>query len=245
MILKNSLAVFSLFFLLACSSSDLKKNTGGFFIGSGVERYFLADIPNWVQFSSIGDCHHKESIRYLNYETLGNSYSLDYEQLVQFQYIINQEYAKGSGIEEKDQEKFFYASYEKIKGGTRSFRRPDFGKINLIWIDDYITAKLKLSKLQKLLESNKMQEGFPVFVSQCLSDKELYDFLTKETSLSQFSTTYIPREMFSLYTADFKMGANFSINFKPLFKPNQKLYFFSTRDYETKHFINYDVFKKY
>ena len=66
----------SLCFLLGCGSGELKRrNLDEYYVGSGVVRYFLADVPLWANFSSIANCHRKTPKRFFNMKSVRDSFS--------------------------------------------------------------------------------------------------------------------------------------------------------------------------
>ncbi len=241
--LKYILAATS-FILLSCSSPVEKRNINNIFIGSGVEKFFLADPPDWTQFSEIAGCQFKERIRYLNFENLNASYFLKYEELVQLQYLVNQEFRISGYYQTKEEEKVFYSSYEKVKGGTKAFIPPSFSRIHLIWIDDFINSNRSVEELKSFLRRDEVGMGFPVFVSLCLSEKELEGYVS-DNELGFVQGKTIPRDMFTLYSGNYKRESAFSLDFKKIFKSNSQIYFYSPRKYKTNNFLNYDYFKTF
>ncbi len=240
---KNILVVSSLL-LASCSQTTEKRDLETVYIGSGVEQFTLADVPDWVQFSDVGRCYYKKNIRYVHYENLNKSYALTYEQLAQFQYLLNRKLASVPYIDTKEEEQIFYDTYEKIRGGNRAFLAPDFKRVNLIWIDDIINGTYSVEKLKNLLGQKEMEIGYPVLVSMCLSEKEMDEFLS-ENALVGITTKYISRELFSVFQADFKRAPGLTIQLDSLFGNNQKIYFYSLRENKEIAFKGYHFFKKY
>jgi hypothetical protein len=213
-------------FLVACTNGS-RKNLTNLYQGSGIEQYFLSDGPDWMQFSSQSQCFYKKRIQYLNYKNINSSYAMSYEQASQFQYMINKQMQDRPVIEFKEQEKIFYNTYEKIKGGTKAFLPPKYKRIHVIAIDDYVNGNRKVSDFKKLMSSREMDVGYPVLMSMCLSETEMEDFL-RGNGLANRTLKLLPREMFSIYQSDFKKKPYFQLYLKKLFKKEQKIYFYST-----------------
>ena len=86
-------------FLISCSHPENKENGGlerrrldSYFQSTGTTRYFLTDLPNWANFSTSGKCFRTPTIRFLDLQKLRESFSLSYEQAVQFQILFNKLY---------------------------------------------------------------------------------------------------------------------------------------------------------
>lgn len=215
------LLLFSLISLTSCQTSVQKRSMEELYVSGGSEQYYLADLPIWANFSSIGQCRRSESIRYLNFETLNKSYSLTYEELIQFQFMLNRKfkaYKKSSGKEElflKDESFLFYNTYEQIVGGGRDFLGPKYQKIHLIWIDAVLGNDGMLKKFKKLMQSSKMQEGHPVLVSTCLSSEQLENFIA-ENKLRELGVKGISQEMFAPYSDQMKLITDYRLYFDKL-----------------------------
>ena len=84
-----------LFIIYGCSTnngSNSKLDLDQVYIGAGMEKYYLADLPGWANFSSSGKCQRSEPIRFINFESMYKSYSFTYEELIQFQFMLNKKF---------------------------------------------------------------------------------------------------------------------------------------------------------
>lgn len=223
----------ALLLLVGCASSDdasLKQDLDQVYIGSGIERYALADLPEWANFSSVSSCHHSGPIRYLNFETMYKSYSMEYEQLIQFQHMLNRRftsYKLSTGrktIFLKDESYIMHNVHQQIIGGGRDFIVPKFRRIHLIWIDSALSNIQEQKKLKKLMYSAQMEKGHPIFVSACLSSVELEKFISKH-GYEKLGVKIISEDMFSPYNDKFKIINEFALDFS-LLMPGKELYYF-------------------
>lgn len=241
-----SLLIIALF--TSCQSSSIQnRELEEIYISGGTEKFYLADIPVWANFSSIGQCHRVESTRYLNFDNLSKNYALSYEQLLQFQYMLNRKFKafkKTSGKKQlflKDESYLFYNTYEQIIGGARDFFVPNYSKINLVWIDNVINDQEMLKKFKRLMNSAKMQEGHPVLVSTCLSSEELEKFIL-EHNLDRLGVKGISYEFFSPYSEDMNLVSEFRIHFDKLM-PGKFLVLFAP--WFPKEFVGIDKIEKF
>jgi hypothetical protein len=221
------------FLFIGCASDNsdgLKQDLDQVYIGSGIEQYYMPDLPSWANMSSAAKCKRLEPIRYLNFSDMHKSYSFSYEQLIQFQFMLNRKfysYKKSTGREAvylKDESYIMHNVHQQIIGGSRDFIAPKFNRINLIWIDKALTNDMELKKLKKLMYSEDMEKGHPVFISMCLSSIELEQFISK-SDYTKFGVKGISQSMFSPFNDKFELGAQFSLHLDKLL-PNKDLYIY-------------------
>lgn len=233
--MKNLVILSLLFsgFLSSCATDNeeiFKQDLDQVYIGSGIEKFYLSDLPKWSNFSSSGDCQRIEPIRYLNFNDMYKSYSFDYEQLIQFQYMLNKKfysYKQSTGRDSvflKDESYIMHNVHQQIVGGGRDFIAPKFNRINLVWIDHTLKSDDALKKLKALMYSAEMEKGHPVFVSMCLSSIELETFIQKN-GYEKFGVKGISQSMFSPYNDKFEINHKFGLHFDKLL-PNKDLYFY-------------------
>jgi hypothetical protein len=236
------IVIILIFICVGCSSTkeqSYKQNLDQVYIGSGVERLYLSDLPSWANISTIASCRRKEPIRYLNFENMYKSYSMSYESLIQFQYMLNRKFASYKlstgrpAIFLKDESFIMHNVHEQIIGGGRDFIVPKFKRIHLVWIDQFFSNKDKLKKLKSLMSSSKMEKGHPIFVSTCLSSIELEKFISTN-GFNKYGVKLISQEMFTPYGTDLKLAGNFTLNFS-LLMPGKDLHFYG--EYMPKEFF--------
>ena len=224
----------ALFLMSSCATTEkgmFKQDLDQVYIGSGIEKYFLPDTPTWANFSQESRCKRTEPIRYVNFKDMHLSYSMDYEQLVQYQLMLNQKlenYKISTGRKTvflKDENYIIFNVHQQILGGGREFIAPKFKTIHLISIDDSLNDSVRLKKLKKLMSSDSMGQGHPVFVSMCLSSFELDQFISKN-GFNSMGVKGISQSMFSPYDINFDMSYEYTLNVEKLF-PNKKLTLFA------------------
>lgn len=219
--------------MTGCASDNLsfKQDLDQVYIGAGVEKYYLSDLPNWANFSPSGQCSRTEPIRYLNFETMHKSYSFTYEQLIQFQYMLNKKfysYKESTGRKTvflKDESFIMHNVHEQILGGGREFIAPKFNRVNIVWIDPALKNVERLQDLKKLMFSEEMEKGHPVFVSLCLNSIELEKFIAK-SGYSKLGAKGISQSMFTPYSDEFEMANQYGLNFSKLL-PKKDLYLYA------------------
>jgi hypothetical protein len=205
-----------------------RRNLDSFYVSGGIEQYFLPELPDWVRFSQTGKCFLDKSTKYLNFERLNQSYSLSYEQLVQMQYSYNKKIIGKDNLQPKEEEVFFYNTYDQVQAGSKEFIKPTYKRVNIIWIDDIFTGTANKSRLRILLNSKDMDLGHPVLVSLCLSENQLTKFVSS-VGMNGAAIKLMPREMFTVFNYMNKKHPYFALDFSQIFDKKQKLYFYTTR----------------
>ena len=245
----------ALIFVISCSSLEKapheldRRNIEQYYTGSGPAKFFLADLPDWANFSTSGQCQRGTSVRYIDYEKLAKSYALDYQTLVQLQSMLNRklfEIRKATNSKMlliRDEEMAMSDSMDRVQGGIKSFAVPDYARVNIVWIDELLRQNDSGKRIQKLFQTSLMSQGHPVIVSMCLSLAQAEDFLAKN-SLDNKNVRIISAEMFSPYTSSLLITTRFTLNFDLLFKKDQQLHFFSMSEYIPEEFAgNFSLHK--
>jgi len=237
----------SIFLLSGCSTrvdqaSEIK-NPEYVYQGAGIEQYFLPELPVWANFSEASSCRRKNSVRYLDFSTLRQSYSLSYSELLHFQNMYNRKLAQFKNnnptatLYLKDEAYIFNNTYQLLIGGGRDFLMPKYPKISLIWIDPYLKNK---EKIKELLNDKEVVSGFPVLVTNCLSSAQIEKFIAKN-KLDQYGIKFIGQEMFTPYSTKFELSYFYSLDFSKLFD-NKEVTLFGR--YNPRHFLGIKKFRK-
>ena len=224
--------LFSGLLLAGCSLNDVgnfkMRDTHKYFPGSETNRYFLPNLPDWINFSQTASCKRKVSIRYLDISKLQRSFSLSYNQGIQFQYLFNKKLEEIKLKQDikfipfETKEKIFYDVSNKIQSGITAFRRPSFEQIHLVWIDPLLSRP---AELRELLDQSFMVDGHPVFISLCKSFLEMEKFLQKN-HLSNQNIRIMPLEMFSVFNSEGMMTTAFHLDIPSFFSKKQRLRLF-------------------
>lgn len=217
----------------SCSSSrpNLAPRTlEDYYISTGVEKYFLSDIPKWANFDQRAGCFRSTDIRYFNIEALMKSYNINYNNAIQIQATFNEEYWQLKQADKtrspnlKDEELLFYKVSEKISNKLIYFEAPSFSRVNLVWLDEALNDEKKMAKLKNFLQSSAMDKGVPVLISFCMTREEV------EKKFPDINTKMVTAELFSAYDSSGKLTPGFKIDLTQFFKPEQKIYFYSQQN---------------
>ena len=210
----------------SCSSGLKPRVVDQYYVSTGVEKYFLTDLPEWANYSVLAECYRESAIRYFNIEALMKSFSLSYFDAIQIQATFNDEYLtlkkkSEANLGVKDEEVIFFKASDKVKNKIHFFDAPTFKQIHLIWLDEALAGKKQEEKLKNFLESSVHNNGFPVLVSACLTKNEI------EAKFPDVAVKVISAEMFSVYDSTGMRLPRLHTEIGAFFKPEQKLIFYS------------------
>lgn len=230
--MKSFLFIISAFILSACNSGLKPRAVDQYYASTGVEKYFLSDIPEWANFSQSAGCFRTKGIRYFDINALMKSYSLKYAEAVQVQASFNEEYL---GLKKKaeitlslkDEEILFFKASDKVNSKINFFEAPTFKQIHLIWLDEALKGKKQEDRLKQFLQSAVHDNGFPVLISACLTREEI------EAKFPNLSLKIISAEMFSIYDEEGARLPNLHIALNAFFKPEQKIIFYTQETKKT------------
>ncbi len=211
---------------VSCSNGLKPRVVDQYYASTGVEAYFLTDLPEWANYSSTAECFRERRIRYFNIDALMKSFSLTYSEAIQVQATFNEEYLvmkkkTEASIGLKDEELIFFKANDKIKNKINFFDAPTFKQIHLVWLDEVLIGKKQEDKLKKFLDSSIHDNGFPVLVSACLTKSEI------EAKFPDVAVKAISAEMFSVYDSSGVRLPSIHTQIGAFFKPEQKLIFYS------------------
>lgn len=218
--------MFVSFLVGSCSNGLKPRVVDQYYVSTGVEAYFLTDLPEWANYSATAECYRERSIRYFNIDALMKSFSLSYFNAIQVQATFNEEYLalkKKSDVNLglKDEELIFFKANDKVKNSINFFDAPTFKQIHLIWLDEVLIGKKQEDKLKRFLTSSVQDNGFPVLVSACLTKSEI------EAKFPDVAIKAISAEMFSVYDSSGVRLPTIHTQIGAFFKPEQKLIFYS------------------
>jgi hypothetical protein len=228
--IKITIFFVSFFIISSCSYENLKSRTvEEYYIPTGVDKYFLSDIPAWANFDQFAGCFRNAHIRYVNVEALMKSFTLTFNQALQLQGLFNEDFISLKNINKlqtptiKQEESIFFNSSEKVTSKIFFFVPPTFQRVNLVFLDEVLGNELKEKKIKTWLSSAAMETGVPVLVSFCLTKPEV------EKKFPEMNYKMITAEMFSIYNMQGKMTPGFKLDLTQLFMPDQRLYFYSQK----------------
>jgi hypothetical protein len=203
-----------------------------YYSSTGVEKYFLSDIPDWANFSQSAGCFRSKGMRYFDINALMKSYSMKYADAIQLQATFNDEFMvmkkqPNISLTLKDEEVLFFKSSDRVSSKINFFDAPDFKQVHLIWVDEALKGKKQEDKLKQFMQSAVHNTGVPVLISACLTKPEI------EAKFPNMAIKTISAEMFSIYDENGEKNPNLHINLKAFFKPEQKLIFYSQESKKT------------
>jgi hypothetical protein len=229
-----SVRFLALLFLFSCAGTYQegleRRNVDEYYSGSGVVRYFLPELPTWANASVAGECKRNTSARYFDLPRLRKSFSLNYEQALQLQYMYNAEVNRIQSetgtdfIPLKNEEEIFLTVSDRIQAGVRSFISPKFNQVSLIWIDRALGSEKNLAALKNLMQGTKVHEGYPVFISLCLSRIELSQFISQH--FGNTSAIGLGHEILSPFSNNDQAQPGLEVHVTDLFRQDQNLVFF-------------------
>lgn len=221
-----SLLISGLVFLGSCSSNLKPRDVAQYYPSTGVEKYFLPDLPAWANYSVSAECYRTSGIRYFDIDALMKSYSLKYSDAIQIQATFNEEFLvlkkqTGISIGPKEEEVVFFKASDRVNSKINFFEAPTFKQIHLIWLDEALKGKKQEDKLKNFLQSSVHDSGFPVLISACLTKREI------EAKFPNVALKAISAEMFSIYDTNGVKQPSIHIELDSFFKPDQKIIFYS------------------
>lgn len=204
--------------LTSCGSQAVKTNidnTAGYRT-SGLEQFFLPELPQWANFSSEGRCYKSSSFMYLNFLKLKEAYQLDYHQMVELQAQYNEKlenYFRSTAmrfLKPMEEASFFSNTLEQVRGGVRSLKLPEVKEVEVIWLE-----ALSIVELKKLAKSERFNERLPILFSSCHSKQSLTQLLSSE-EIEDLGTYSITAEWLSPYSSEGELKAGLHIELSKL-----------------------------
>ena len=221
------------FFHLSCSqmnASYKSRPINEYYTTSGIVRYFLADIPDWINFSSTSACKRTTGARYFHLKNLRESFNYSYKQAVSFQVHYNQLYQQTlknsdrSFLSGEEEERLFYETSEKVEAKISSLELPTFPRVHVVWIDPFLNGNT--SELKSVLLQDEFLKGQPVLLSFCLDATEMTQFVTKNLSENIGRVSLLPFTSLSIFGKTNEMENFFVLYLDQLFEPTQKIHFY-------------------
>lgn len=212
------LSFLALLAVISCSSDGLRQVEEAPYRTSGIEQYFLPELPNWANFSQAGNCIKSNSIQYLDFSKLKSSYQLSYQQMIelQAQYNIRREdYFRTTALKflkPVEEATFFSNALEQVKSGLRHFKLPNVQEVDVIWLEGILKVDT-LSNLIKFSRSEEFNQRPVILFSSCLSSQRLTQWV-EENELDSAEFYLLSSEWLSPYGSDFilKPGLKLELN---------------------------------
>lgn len=222
-----------LLILISCSQGQVRQDvTEPAYRTSGLEQFFLPELPAWANNSASGQCFKRHSYQYLDFNKLGTVYQLGYRELVELQAQYNERlesYFRSTAVrfvKPVEEAAFFSNTLENVRGGVRSFKIPPaVTKIDVIWLDRYIALN-QVNELKKMNQMGRFDERLPVLFTSCLSKQDLNQWLI-ENNLDQVGFYTLTAEWLSPFGSDLQMKAGLHLEIKKLMENKADVRFIS------------------
>ncbi len=227
------LLLFPVGIIFNCCSSDealygKRRATQNYFRSPELGQYFLPQIPNWVNVSADGQCTKKSQTQFFDLSMLGKFASLKYSQGVHLQILYNRRSEtmasslNQSNLSQEQESTLFFSTLSTVKS-SRSALQIDFPAVNLIWIDSYLDNP---EELRKKLNNTRFDKAFPVFLSLCLREWELEQWVLKKIEY-QTSFEMLSADALTLFSPSLEKKFEFGFVLDELFGEKKSYYLFS------------------
>lgn len=227
---------FLLLILISCAGPVPRKELGDTgYRTSGLEQFFLPELPLWANHSASGQCFKKHNFQYLNYPKLAKNYELNYEQLVELQAQYNERleaYFRSTSVrfvKPVEEAAFFSNTLEQVRGGVRHFKIPaTVNEVEIIWLDGYIAGN-RIEEIRKLTQTDRYDERLPILFTACMARQDLNQWLI-ENDLDQVGFYSITAEWLNPYGSDLELKPGLQIEIKKLLSEKVKIKYLGPRE---------------
>lgn len=227
---------FLLLALISCTSGEIREVTEDApYRTSGLEQFFLPELPSWANNSASGQCFKKHSFQYLDFSKLGSVYQLKYPELIELQAQYNERlesYFRSTAVrflKPVEEAAFFSNTLENVRGGVRSFKIPPIAtEVDIIWLDRYISSGLT-GDLKKMNELGRFDNRPAIIFTSCFSKQDLNQWLI-ENNLDQVGFFSLTAEWLSPFGPSLEMKAGLHLEVKKLLNENVKVKFIAPNE---------------
>lgn len=226
---KKCFCFLALLILISCSSNGSRQNIENApYRSSGVEQFFLTELPGWNNSSPYGRCFKSNSFQYLDFAKLNGTYQLSYREMIELQGQYNQkreDYFRSTAyrfLKPVEEASFFANTLEQVRGGVRHFNIPQVPEVDVIWLEGFLQEKRGLQLLSQLAAAGRFEERLPILFSSCLSNQRLVQWVT-ENGLEQVGFYLLSAEWLTPYGSDNLLKAGLQIEIKEILHPNVKV----------------------
>lgn len=214
--------------LISCGSGEVKRNIEETsYRTSGVEQFFLPELPGWANSSPSGRCFKTSSFHYMDFSKLSQTYQLTYPEMIELQAQYNdrlESYFRSTTVrflKPVEEASFFANTLEQVRGGVRQFKLPDVNEVDVVWLDGYI-ADNKVAELKAMAMAGKFDERLPIIFSGCLSKQALSNWLS-EQNLDQVGFYLLSAEWLNPYSSQLSLKPRLRIELKKLVNRDIKI----------------------
>jgi hypothetical protein len=222
--------------LISCSGGEVRKDvTEAPYRTSGLEQFFLPELPAWANVSPSGQCFKKHSFQYLDFSKLASTYQLKYPELVELQAQYNERleaYFRSTAVrflKPVEESAFFSNTLEQVRGGVKHFKIPEIVReVDIIWLDGFISSN-RAGELKKMNEMGRFDERLPILFSSCLSKQDLNQWLI-ENDLDQVGFYTLTAEWLNPYGSDLSLKPGLRLEIKQLLNEKVRVKFISPQE---------------
>jgi hypothetical protein len=199
---------------------------------SGVEQFFLPELPNWANFSAAGECFKSSSLQYMDFSKIFASYQLSYESLIELQAQYNdrrENYFQTTAyrfLKPVEEASFFSNTLEQVRAGVKLLKLPNVPEVEIIWLESF-TSRNKLSELKKIVSQGRFDERLPILFSSCLSRNRLTQFLIEE-KMESAGFYLLSAEFLSPFNSELKSQPMLRLELAKFLGPGIRIKFFNT-----------------
>jgi hypothetical protein len=218
--------------LASCSLGEVKQqdlDQQPSYRTSGVEQFFLPELPAWANYSIAGECYKSDSFQYMDFPKLVLNYKLNYEQMVELQAQYNirrQTYFSTTAVKflkPVEEASFFSNTLEQVRGGVKQFKIPAVPEVDVIWLEAYQQSK-KVEELKKMATSGRFEQRLPVIFSSCMSNQRLHRWI-QENGLGDAGLYLLSAEWLSPYGPTNELHAGLRVHLSKIFSPGTKVHY--------------------
>lgn len=220
-----------LLILISCSSSEERRSLDGAatYQTSGVEQYFLPELPNWANNSPSGHCFKKNSFQYMDFSKLSKSHQLTYPQMVELQAQYNERlenYFRSSAVrflKPVEEAGFFSNTLEQVSAGVKHLKLPPVSEVDVIWLEGY-QLQGKIKEFEQMAREGKFDNRLPILFSSCLSRQDLSAWLS-EGGLDQVGFYLLSAEWLTPFHPDSSPRPGLAVDLGELLGKQIKFHF--------------------
>lgn len=218
-----------LLLLCSCGGGELRQKVDDSYHTSGVEQFFLPELPAWANFSTAGRCYKSSSFQYLDFPKLKTSYQLSYPQMVELQGQFNERresYFSSTALrflKPVEEAAFFSNTLEQVRGGVKQFKLPNAPEVEIVWLEGYLQIN-KIDEIKKMISSGRFNQRLPVMFSSCLSRQRLNQWI-QENGMGDAGFYLLGAEWLNPYNSAGTLHSGLRLEIMKLLNPGTKATF--------------------
>lgn len=215
--------------LFSCSGGEVRQKVDDSYVTSGVEQFFLPELPGWANFSEAGRCYKSTSLQYLDFPKVSVNYQLSYPEMIELQGQYNErreDYFSSTAyrfLKPVEEAAFFSNAVEQVRGGVRHFKLPSVPQVEIIWLEGFVQHN-KVDEIKKMATSGRFNERLPVLFSSCLSRQRLNQWI-QEHDLSEAGFYMLSAEWLSPFGSNNQLQGGLRLEVMKLLNPGTKVSF--------------------